>query len=142
MIWLLQSLRDVSVGTGKGQEWLDFWYLPAYLKPLSLPLHVCTGDGCLKPFHPRYELQGAAHRGFTSAESGFLISPDCQIPLQANVNGTIPNECFRLTERIVGCLFSNKHLPKSAKPKKKLTLVLAIVTRGFLKQGDFIFPNV
>lgn len=89
---------------------------------LNLPVHICSGDGCLKPVPSRCELQGAAHRGFTSAEFGFLLSPDCQIPLQTNVNGIIPKECFRLTERIVGCLFSNKHLPESVKTKEKVNL--------------------
>jgi len=140
VIWLLQSLWGVGVGTGKVREWLVFQYLPAYLEPLSFPVYMCIGDSCVKPVNSRCELQGA-HHGFTLAEFGFLISPDCQIPVQTDVIGTIPNERFRLAERIAGCLFSNKHLPKSAKTKKKLSLVLAIITHGFLKQRDFIVPK-
>lgn len=114
MIWLLQCLCSVRVGTGKGQEWLFYWYLPVYLKPLSLPVPLCTGDSCLKPVNSRCELQGSLC-GFTSAEFGFVINHDCQIPLQTNGNEAISKECFRLTERMVGCLFSKKDLPKSAK---------------------------
>lgn len=102
------------------------WFFGTCLCTFSLLVSLCTGDSCLKPVNSRCVFQGARH-GFTSAEFGFLISPDCQIPLQTYVNGTITDEYFRLKERIVGCLFSKKYFPESEKPKKNLTLVLTII---------------
>lgn len=38
-LWFGCCRASVCAGTGKGQEWLGFWYLPVYLESVSLPVH-------------------------------------------------------------------------------------------------------
>lgn len=79
--------------------------------------------------------QNLAFRSVPTAP--FLSRPMSMEQSQMSVSGS---------QGTVGCLFSNKHIPKSANQRKvnlgTSPLVLAIITCGVLKQRDFVFPNV